>query len=249
MATGNLRADPSCLQMCLRQFLVHLNGFCAAIVGLQLIRLAEVPEQRDQVPVLAAASLLLAPPLMLPASLLHLYKMSANLLACALGSDGRPLSSVHESLTILAIGCLSRSHEVLVDGCATVRNVRFEGVLLLSAASWDGAAVALLDRRANREGLDDWVPDDVRLVEETRVVVLAGHAVASVVVLGVMLLRKAMMSTTPGLMEMQSGRRCRTAGKVSIRTINEVLAAALDVEASRILCLRCMKRSEICSVF
>jgi hypothetical protein len=58
--------------MCLWQFLVHLNGFGTPVVSLHLVRLAQVPQQGDQVPMKAAAALILTSPLMLPASLLHL---------------------------------------------------------------------------------------------------------------------------------------------------------------------------------
>ena len=40
MAASNLSTDPGCLKMCLWQFLVHLDGFGAPVVSLQLIGLA-----------------------------------------------------------------------------------------------------------------------------------------------------------------------------------------------------------------
>ena len=111
--------------------------------------------------------------------------MGAYLLAGALSAvSGCTLRRLSHKLAIFAISALPRSHEVLVDGGATVGDVCFEGVRwLLGAAAGDGAAtVARLDRRANSEGLDDRVANDVGLVEEAGVVVLARQARPAVVV-------------------------------------------------------------------
>ena len=161
--------------------------------------------------------------------------MGAYLLAGALSADsGCTLSPLHHNLAVFAISGLPCSHEVLVDGGATVRDVCFEGVgWLLGAAAGDGAAtVTWLDRRANSEGLDDWVADDVGLVEEAGVVVLARHARPAVVVHARGSLRKAMTTTTPRLIEMEGGGGSGAATKMSIRTVHEVLATALVVKAS-----------------
>lgn len=73
VAAGDLRADPGRLQMGFWQFLVHLDGFGAPVVSLHLIRLAQMPQKSDQVPVVTSSAIILASSLMLAACLLHMY--------------------------------------------------------------------------------------------------------------------------------------------------------------------------------
>lgn len=175
--------------------------------------------------------------------------MRSDLLACALGAGCSALSSIRHRLAIFAVSGLSCSHEVLVDRCATICQIGFVGVLLLSSAtSSSTASVARLDRCANRERLYHGIADDVGLVEEARVVVLADHTVVRIEVQGMWRLGEAEVTAASRLMQVQRGGRSSTAGQMSVGTIREVLAASLVVEACWILRLRRVNRSDIGAV-
>ena len=164
--------------MRLRQLLVHLNGLLATVVTLHLVSLSKMPQQRNEVPLLPR-SLIFSPILLLLRScLLHMYQVSSNLLACALAAAHTIRQALHHSVDVgsgsfhLATRAASESrllpsssHEVLVD--VLCLEGRLDVVLLL------------LDRRADRERLDDGVADDVRLIEEAGVA--ADHAAAGTV--------------------------------------------------------------------
>lgn len=137
------------------------------VVALQLVGLAQVPQEGNEVPLLQ--TVLIVSSVLLCGRLLHLQEVRADLLAGALTTGAvqtlyRPVNIGDGSLHVTAH---STSKVRLLPGSSDEVLIDVLNLLL----------VAVLDRCADGEGLDNGITDDVRLVEEA--CVAADHAATS----------------------------------------------------------------------